>query len=365
MKDKQMSLWGIGPAFVVLSILLTALSLFLSIRFDLLFRFTVVRVPLFVTGISLMIIGACLWAPAARTIDDCIRSGVLAERGVYGVVRNPIYSGFLFFLSGICVALQSPLMLPAPILIYLLLKLMLRNEDELLKDVFGRQYTEYKERVNQIIPNPVLIMSAWFYPADTSRYDEQLYILRDRDVNAFVYTDGDDYICIDAGYSAGRLREQFDTLNIDPALISVVFLTHTDTDHRGGLELFSQAELYMGRAEEQMINGAIKRKLFLRNKPLRRPYRLLDNGESISIGNIKVRAVATPGHTAGHSAYIVDERYLFTGDSVVHQNGQFKTFYRLINMDTPGAAVSAEKVKQLTEKGSRFVCTAHTGIVEI
>ena len=363
MKDEHMSLWGIGPLFVVLSIIFFVFFIYLSLQFDLFFTLAGARTVMIAVGGLLAVTGVCLWAPAARSIDDCIRAGVLAQRGVYGIVRNPVYSGFLFFFTGICVALYSPLILSTPVLVYFLLKIMLRKEDKILMEVFGGQYAEYKERVNQIIPNPAGMMSAWFYPVDSVRYGGGLFIVRDGDVNAFVYTNGSDYICIDAGRGASRLKGEFSRLNIDPALVSAVFLTHTDTDHRGGLEIFSNAVVYMGRSEEQMINGGRARKLFYRNKPLRRGYCLLDDGGQVRLSGIQIKAIETPGHTKGHMVYLVDDRYFFTGDSVVYQNGTFKPFYRLFNMDNSSAVFSAAKVKQVMKNGIEAVCTAHTGVI--
>lgn len=43
---------------------------------------------------------------------------------------------------------------------------------------------------------------------------------------------------------------------------------------------------------------------------------LLKDGETFKIGNIKIHAFLVPGHTWGHMVYLIDDKYLFTGDTI-------------------------------------------------
>ena len=45
-----------------------------------------------------------------------------------------------------------------------------------------------------------------------------------------------------------------------------------------------------------------------------RPAHFLDDGQEITFGNSKLRVIHTPGHTPGSLSYVVDEKYVFTGD---------------------------------------------------
>lgn len=45
-----------------------------------------------------------------------------------------------------------------------------------------------------------------------------------------------------------------------------------------------------------------------------RPAHFLDDGQEIVFGNSKLRVIHTPGHTPGSLSYVVDEKYVFTGD---------------------------------------------------
>ena len=44
--------------------------------------------------------------------------------------------------------------------------------------------------------------------------------------------------------------------------------------------------------------------------------RFITNGEEITLGNIVIQAIATPGHTDSHMAYLVNGTHLLTGDAL-------------------------------------------------
>ncbi|HAC66124.1 MAG TPA: Zn-dependent hydrolase [Cyanothece sp. UBA12306] len=44
--------------------------------------------------------------------------------------------------------------------------------------------------------------------------------------------------------------------------------------------------------------------------------RQIKDGETLQLGNVLVKAIATPGHTDSHMAYLVNKTYLLTGDAL-------------------------------------------------
>ena len=50
--------------------------------------------------------------------------------------------------------------------------------------------------------------------------------------------------------------------------------------------------------------------------PARLDYSYLRDGQAFEIGSHRVTALHVPGHTLGNIAFLLDERYLFTGDSI-------------------------------------------------
>ena len=43
---------------------------------------------------------------------------------------------------------------------------------------------------------------------------------------------------------------------------------------------------------------------------------LLKDGQVFTIGDIKIECFLVPGHTWGHLVYLIDDSYLFTGDTI-------------------------------------------------
>jgi hydroxyacylglutathione hydrolase len=204
------------------------------------------------------------------------------------------------------------------------------------------------------------LLDAFFYPLATGQVAKNVYAVKDKDVNLFIYTDGTYAIAIDAGYPGGTLWQELERLPISPEAVTHVFLTHTDHDHTGRLGLFENARIYFGKDEEQMVDGTTPRLLWVYHNPrVVRPYTLLVDGDVVTVGTITVQAIATPGHTPGSMSFLVNESILFTGDTLVLQNGLVHTFYRLFNMDT---AVQRDSIRKLARlENVALLCTAHTG----
>ena len=131
---------------------------------------------------------------------------------------------------------------------------------------------------------------------------------------------------IDAGYNYERLAEKMAWLNIKPTEIRDILLTHLDTDHIGAVEedsegLFREARLYIGEEENKYLTGELRRRVLHRlcTLPvvkLDNPKKLLHDGEIFYIKDIKVEAILVPGHSYGHLVYLIDDAYLFTGDTI-------------------------------------------------
>jgi glyoxylase-like metal-dependent hydrolase (beta-lactamase superfamily II) len=43
----------------------------------------------------------------------------------------------------------------------------------------------------------------------------------------------------------------------------------------------------------------------------------LADGKILQLGSVQIRAIATPGHTDSHNAYLIDGIYLLTGDALL------------------------------------------------
>ena len=165
-----------------------------------------------------------------------------------------------------------------------------------------------------------------FKPLNTGWIDEHVACVREWIANIFFYTKNGTTIMIDAGYNYDRLKEKLSWLDIDPASIQHILITHQDTDHVGAVEkdsdgLFRNATLYLSEIENKYLTGEVRRKVIFGcyklpmvktdNKKF-----LLQDGKVLDFNGIKVECILVPGHTWGHMVYLIDDSYLFTGDTI-------------------------------------------------
>ena len=185
-----------------------------------------------------------------------------------------------------------------------------------------------------------------------------VYAVKDGIVNMYVVKGGAGAIAIDAAMDADHVAAGLKQIGLDARAISAVFLTHSDSDHVGGIAAMPNAAVYMSKAEEQMVDGRTKRMLFFSNH-LARAHQSLDDGQTLPAAGMTVKCIATPGHTPGSMSFIVNGMYLFTGDTLRIHDGKAALFNRFINMDTDTQIRSIAALSALT--GITHVFTAHHG----
>lgn len=214
---------------------------------------------------------------------------------------------------------------------------------------------------------------AIFKPLNTGRIDEQVSCVREWVANIFFYTKNGTTIMIDAGYNYARLQEKMEWLDMDPASIGHILITHQDTDHVGALEpdselLFKDATVYIGEIENRYLTGEARRRVIhklykLPMVKINNPKRLLKDGEVIQIGDIKIECILVPGHTWGHMVYLIDDKYLFTGDTIWFGADGGYSFISTLAEDNKLAVKSLEKLEKNLRgrKQPIKIITGHTG----
>ncbi|NQV40333.1 MAG: MBL fold metallo-hydrolase [Nitrosopumilus sp.] len=106
-----------------------------------------------------------------------------------------------------------------------------------------------------------------------------------------------DAIVIDPLYPAEKYLE---VVKQECAKITHIIDTHQHADHVSSAQQLSNltgAPMYESNLEEWD-----------------RTANFLDDGQEVAFGNSKLRVIHTPGHTPGSLSYVVDEKYVFTGD---------------------------------------------------
>ncbi|MDR2016944.1 MAG: MBL fold metallo-hydrolase [Burkholderiales bacterium] len=201
-----------------------------------------------------------------------------------------------------------------------------------------------------------------FTPLETGSVVDGIFVVKDDFANIFIIQDGTQYIVIDGAIDPATVAKQMKNLSIHPDDVSAVFLTHTDWDHAGASGLFDKAKLYLSKEEEQMIDGKKARLLFFRNSIPRTDYTLLEDRQVVQIGNLKIEGILVPGHTVGTMAYLVNDKYLFTGDILSLKDRKIVPIPAFFNMDTAQAVASMEIIRQLPT--AEYIFTSHWGYTD-
>ncbi|QEE14446.1 MBL fold metallo-hydrolase [Promethearchaeum syntrophicum] len=192
----------------------------------------------------------------------------------------------------------------------------------------------------------------------------EIFCLAGGQVNYYAIRNKESIILIDTGYGR-NLKSQFEQLGLQIDQVSDIFLTHIDPDHSGGLRHFPDANVYISPEERQMTDGSTLRFKFLKvYGKLDRPNMIdLTMNSQLTIEGITILPIPAPGHTPGHTAYLVNDSYLFTGDTFrLRKSGKILPFMRMVNMDTETQLKSNEKLKEIIkEKKVKLIGTAHSG----
>ncbi|MDR2971591.1 MAG: MBL fold metallo-hydrolase [Bacteroidales bacterium] len=198
-----------------------------------------------------------------------------------------------------------------------------------------------------------------FTPMETGKITDDIFVVKDDFANVFIIQDSTQYIVIDCATDKANVAKQMEKLGIDPDKVTTVFLTHTDTDHVGALGLFDKAKLYMSKEEVQMINGKKSKFLWFGNSISRADYILLEDRQTIQIGNLKIESILAPGHTSGMTAYLINDKYLFTGDIASLKEGKIAPIPAFFNMDNDQAIKSMDIIRYIP--AAEYIFTAHWG----
>ena len=223
--------------------------------------------------------------------------------------------------------------------------------------------------VGTLIAVVLLIGGGFFYkfnseikkmhPVATGKIVDNIFAIKDEFVNIYVLQDSNQYIVIDAGQDIEVVAAEFKKLNINPDLVIAVLLTHTDPDHVAGVPLFKNAKIYLAKEEEKMLTGQKQKIPFVSNSISRKDYILLEDKQTLKIGNENSFSILTEGHTTGSMCYQINDKYLFTGDILCLVNGKLGPSVKFLDLDNEMATKSISKITNLPNV--EYIFTAHFG----
>ena len=119
----------------------------------------------------------------------------------------------------------------------------------------------------------------------------------------------------------GYSKELKNIIEKNDIQIQYIVLTHGHGDHIGGVQEhlrdFPDAKVVCSRAEEKMLLDPELNEAhhFGPEKVSFNPDILVDDGDTLTVGNMTMKFIMTPGHTEGGMCILIDD-VLFSGDTL-------------------------------------------------
>ncbi|MDO9435801.1 MAG: MBL fold metallo-hydrolase [Hydrogenophaga sp.] len=205
-------------------------------------------------------------------------------------------------------------------------------------------------------------------------------------VNAYLINTGDKLVLVDTGASGlfgptlGKLQANLKAAGYQPEQVDAVVITHMHADHVGGLmagdqRAFPNATVHADQhdadfwlSQANMDKAPADAKGFFQGAMASlNPYVAAGkfkpfNGNTELVPGIK--AMASPGHTPGHSTYVVEskgQKLVLWGDLMHVAAVQFANPAVTIAFDTDSKAAAAQRQKAYADaaKNGYWVAAAH------
>ena len=121
--------------------------------------------------------------------------------------------------------------------------------------------------------------------------------------NSYVVADepGGSAVIIDSGGPSKTLLEEIERLGVAPTHL---LLTHHHGDH------VAENHVYKERFGVEIVADPVE------SEELFDVDRNILGGETLAVGGLNIRAIATPGHTAGMLSFLINDEEVFTGDTL-------------------------------------------------
>ena len=134
--------------------------------------------------------------------------------------------------------------------------------------------------------------------------------------NCYLVYEGNDAVVIDAGGGFSEVYSRSLTLNLK---IHAVLLTHGHFDHTMGAGEYMEKGIPLGISlkDEYMLSphrDNLAKYFGIKWQELKADFNFKD-GEILTFGELKLKALSTPGHTAGSFSFLCDY-VCFSGDTL-------------------------------------------------
>lgn len=164
------------------------------------------------------------------------------------------------------------------------------------------------------LPAAAQVPASWIEPVDPVRIVGNVYYVGTADLMSLLITTSEGHILIDAPLDENvpRLLASIEAIGFDPRDIRILLNTHAHYDHAGGLaqmkEVTGARLLASAPSAELLARGG--RDDFAYGDKVPYPPVVVDeivgDGDVIALGDTRLTAIATPGHTRGGTSWTLE-----------------------------------------------------------
>lgn len=159
----------------------------------------------------------------------------------------------------------------------------------------------------------------------------------ENDSHVYLVNGGSEMALIDAGVGTGMVKilENIRSHGLDPERIRALLLTHVHADHAGGAAAWQEALPGLRVMVSRDVAGVVregdeeaiclelgKKAGYYAPDYVFQPCPVeveLKESDEVQVGELRLRVLETPGHSAGHLAFVMEDAgrtYLFSGDTL-------------------------------------------------
>lgn len=208
-------------------------------------------------------------------------------------------------------------------------------------------------------------------PVEPFRVIDNIYYVGAADVTSFLVTTPRGHILIDAGYAetAPQIKANVARLGFKIEDVKILLNTQAHFDHAGGLaelKRASGAKLLASKDDAALIAGGGKGDFAFGDRLTYEPVkadRTIVDGEKISLGGVVLKAVFTPGHTKGCTAFTTTAKENGKTYAVVFYGSTSAPGYRFVgNEKYPNIVADYEKTFRVSKALKPDVFLASHGL---
>lgn len=156
----------------------------------------------------------------------------------------------------------------------------------------------------------------------TNSFKIKKFVVGHIETNMYLIINNKKGVIIDPGFISSEVEALIKEIKRECDEIPVVLLTHGHYDHISGLAILKEkfnSTIYCHKLEKEKLKDAEKNGAVFFNAvttTIPPPDKYLSDGEQIKLIGLTFKIIHTPGHTRGGISVLLEDRYLFSGDTL-------------------------------------------------